>query len=500
MQDIDIFVFYFDCYCAKITILKAGFSKEDLMMFGKGKKVESLENNDYELMMAAMDAVISGNYADCDTSQFADPKHGEKINEMIHAFKRANNNFVMRMNEAMESIGDNSYVKQTLDQVQSQSDSIAQMEAASQNMAASISTITSSMGVIRDNAHDMLAVAEKSTSNMSDSIQVVNESSETIIGINQRIQEFQEKIDRISEIVDMVKKVASQSNLLALNASIEAARAGEAGRGFAVVADQVRELSSNTSSSAEDIVNYVAELRTDIKDLAETMDITTQKLGEGNAKVETSLKDVEKMTSAMTAIRDSVDEIFTDMDEQANVTMEFSKQVENISGSYDELNKYCMEQGVHVYKIGRYIDTARSDMVRGFAEVTVQDWLRIFEIDHFILMWRVYNNAVGFEQLKITQLNNYDKCKLGLWLGRQTEPEVVNSKEFATLKQTHYEVHKYATESWKAKDEGDVKKALDYFQKTYDAYFVYKRAIQDMQKKFEQLGYTDRTEIVVFRR
>lgn len=338
----------------------------------KERKVESLENNDYELMMAAMDAVISGNYADCDTSQFADPKHGEKINEMIHAFKRANNNFVMRMNEAMESIGDNSYVKQTLDQVQSQSDSIAQMEAASQNMAASISTITSSMGVIRDNAHDMLVVAEKSTSNMSDSIQVVNESSETIIGINQRIQEFQEKIDRISEIVDMVKKVASQSNLLALNASIEAARAGEAGRGFAVVADQVRELSSNTSSSAEDIVNYVAELRTDIKDLAETMDITTQKLGEGNAKVETSLKDVEKMTSAMTAIRDSVDEIFTDMDEQANVTMEFSKQVENISGSYDELNKYCMEQGVHVYKIGRYIDTARSDMVRGFAEVTVR--------------------------------------------------------------------------------------------------------------------------------
>lgn len=62
-------------------------------------------------------------------------------------------------------------------------------------------------------------------------------------------------------LLTIVKKVASQSNLLALNASIEAARAGEAGKGFAVVADQVRQLSSNTSESAEDIVRYVNELK-----------------------------------------------------------------------------------------------------------------------------------------------------------------------------------------------------------------------------------------------
>ena len=75
------------------------------------------------------------------------------------------------------------------------------------------------------------------------------------------MQEFQDRLIKSVRLLTLLKNVASQSNLLALNASIEAARAGEAGKGFAVVADQVRQLSSNTSESAEDIVRYVNELK-----------------------------------------------------------------------------------------------------------------------------------------------------------------------------------------------------------------------------------------------
>ena len=139
----------------------------------------------------------------------------------------------------------------------------------------------------------MLDVVQNSTENMNESIKVVNESSDKMETINIQVQEFQDKVQKIGEIVDIVKKVASQSNLLALNASIEAARAGEAGKGFAVVADQVRQMSSNTSESAEDIVKYVNELRHDIANLAEFMDAATAKLKEGNDKVESSLTDIE---------------------------------------------------------------------------------------------------------------------------------------------------------------------------------------------------------------
>lgn len=469
-------------------------------MFGKKKSKGTVANQDMVLLMQMMDNVIAGDYNDVNTSLFTNPEYGQKLNDMIHAFKKANNNFVMRLNEAMESIGDNSYVKVTLDQVQSQAEAIADMGKSSHNLEESIINISSAMAHIRDNTHEMLAVVQNSTANMNESIKVVSESSGKIGTINSQVQEFQDKIDKISEIVDVVKKVASQSNLLALNASIEAARAGEAGKGFAVVADQVRQLSSNTSESAEDIVKYVNELKKDIDHLAESMDETTAKLGEGNEKVEASLTDIEKMTDQMIVIKEKVDSIFNDIDTQSNVTKDFTKQVGSISDSYDELYKDCMEQGIHVYKIGRFIDTARSDMVRGFAEVTQQDWLRIFEIDHFILMWRVYNNVVGFEQLKITQLNNPESCKLGKWINSQTDTAITGSEEFRGVKNAHYEIHKYATESWKAKDAGNQTLAMEYFNKTYDAFLVYQKAIKRLKDKMRALGFTDETEIVVFRK
>lgn len=468
-------------------------------MFGKNKGNGTAAGGDMQRMLQAMDEIIAGKYGDVDTSEFSNPAYGEKINEVIHAFKHANNNFVMRLNEAMESIGDNSYVKTTMDQVQSQKESITEMEDASINLENSISNISEAMAHIRDNTHEMLAVVQNSAANMNESIKVVNQSSDKLNTINGQVQEFQDKIDKISQIVDIVKKVAGQSNLLALNASIEAARAGEAGKGFAVVADQVRQLSSNTSESAEDIVRYVTELKADIGILAQSMNETTNNLAEGNSKVEESLTDIERMSNQMMGVKEKVDIIFDDIDTQSNVTKDFSKQIASISRSYDELSKDCTEQGIHVYKIGRYIDTARSDMVRGFAEVTVQDWLRIFEIDHFILMWRVYNNAVDFEKLKITQLNNPESCKLGKWLAQQTDSAVTGCEEFRNLKAAHYDVHKYATESWKAKDSGNQELALEYFQKTYDAFFVYRKAIRKLQDRFRQLGHTEKTEVVVFR-
>lgn len=473
-------------------------------MFGKNKTATSA-SNDLQVLMDLFDKIISGEISQtgdspADKTLFADPSVADKFNEVVETYKKFNNNFVMRLNEAMGSIGDNSYVKDMMDEVQSQSEAIGTMGEAGHNLEESINHITAKMADIKDNTHEMLATTQNSTVNMNESIKVVNESSEKIADINRQVQEFQDKIHKIGEIVDIVKKVASQSNLLALNASIEAARAGEAGKGFAVVADQVRQLSSSTSESADDIVNYVRELNEDIGRLAASMDETTAKLSEGNDKVEESLSDIERMNQQMVAINDSVGGIFADIDTQSSITTKFAKQVDSIATSYEKLSDNCTATGTHIYKIGRYIDTARSDMFRSFSNVTVQDMLRVFEIDHFILMWRVYNNAAGFEQLKITQLNNPDGCKLGKWLKAQTEPQITGSRQFKELDAAHRQIHKYACDSWTAKDNGNIELALECFKKCHDAYYAYKDKMAAFKDYMRTIGYTDETETVVFRK
>ena len=254
-----------------------------------------------------------------------------------------------------------------------------------------------------------------------------------------------------------------------------------------------------TAESAEDIVKYVNELKGDIEVLATSMEETTSKLSEGNEKVEISLRDIEHMNEQMTAINDAVERIFDDIDRQSETTKEFNDQVSNIADTYGMLTNECTETGTHIFKIGRYIDTCRSDMFREAGAVTTQDMLRIFEIDHFILMWRVYNNIVDFERLKITQLNNPDTCKIGKWMHSQTDTRITTSSQFKKLDAAHRLIHKYACESWYAKDEGDINKALEAFQKCYDAYYEYKKAIADMKSYMRTIGYTDETKIVIFR-
>lgn len=467
-------------------------------MFGKKKEQHVLSDHDAQLLLDSIDNIISGGFDDINPADFDNSVIGGKLNSMLFSMKQINNPVVMRLNETMSIIGDNSLMKDTFEQVESQTMSIKHMQNASLNLEDSIDNISSAMGNIRDNTHNIIEVSQNITNDMNDSITAVNQSSKRIEVINNRVQNFKGKIGKIEEIVDLVKKVANQSNLLALNASIEAARAGEAGKGFAVVADQVRLLSSNTAESAEDIVKYVSELKENIDELALAMDETTVSLAEGNSKVEKSIVSMQQMNNQMISIREGVDSVFNDIDTQTKVTRSFSKQIENISQSYNTLSNDCLQTGRRVFKIGRYLDKTRSDLVRGCSKITEQDWVRVFEVDHFVLTWRVYNNIVGFEHLQKKQVDDPGRCKLGKWLKQVSDERLIHSKEYISLAKSHEDLHRYATLSWQANEDGDHSKAISYFDDTYRSYQEFDEALHRFQSKMHSLGYNDITQIVKF--
>lgn len=463
-------------------------------MFRK-KNINSLYEEDNALLMECMEKVIAGDTSSIDVTAFHNKELGDKFNAVILSFLKSNNNFVMRLNNSMTKIGDSSCVKEMIEQVNSQTAAINDMRGSSQDLGDSIQNIQSSVEKIQSNSHSVIETAYHCIEDMNSSIRIVDGSSEQILKINDQISNFKEKAIKINEILDMVKKIAQKSGLLALNASIEAARAGEAGKGFAVVANQIKDLSSNTTSSAEDVVKYVAELMEGISAISEAVNSTTRQLQEGNESVHKSVGEMDTITEQLNDISNEIDGIYEEINTQSSLTRSFVSSIDSIADSYKTLSEECVTTGGHLYQISRDVDKSRSDMARKNSLLSTLDWMTIFEVDHLIFTWRVYNNLADFENLKIEQLNNPKGCKLGKWIEKQNDSRITGSAAFKQVVKDHEDIHKYACDSWYAKDKGDREEALRHFNLAYEAYNRFKKSIVSLREVVRNTGDNEITQI-----
>ncbi len=453
-------------------------------MFGKKENMGNFPGDEQKII-ELMNSAIEGNFAKADESEFKNPEIAKTFNRLIASFEKSNNAVTLRLNDSMSVIGDSSCVKDMIEQVNSQSVAISDMRGASKELGETTMNIQNSIMSIQDNTHTVMDTANRIMKDMNDSAVTVDASTGEVLDINNQIEAFREKAIKITEIIDMVKKIASKSGLLALNASIEAARAGDAGRSFAVVAGQIKDLSANTTSSAETVVKYVDELMEGIDNLSSSISKTTNSLKAGNESVHHSIDYLDNMNSELVAIKKSVDDIYSEINTQTALTENFVAAIDSIGDSYDVLSRECVSTGEHLYKISRNVDKTRSDLARGGTDLSVAEWLKIFHIDHLIFTWRLYNNLAGFEDLKLEQVNNPKGCKLGKWLEANSNTKYGRLREFRLLYDAHAEIHKYAVESWHAKDCGNREEALQYFNKAYDSYLKFEKVMAAFQKAVE---------------
>ena len=162
-------------------------------------------------------------------------------------------------------------------------------------------------------------------------ITAINQLANNINTSAQGVAELKENSNNITSILDVIKGIADQTNLLALNAAIEAARAGEQGRGFAVVADEVRTLARRTQDSTLEIQTMIELIQSGIGDVSNSMT-------ESQAHANSSVKQVEQAGSALISISSSVEEIndmslqiATAAEEQSCVSEEIAQSIVKIS-------------------------------------------------------------------------------------------------------------------------------------------------------------------------
>ncbi len=207
-------------------------------------------------------------------------------------------------------------------------------------VAAAADEMVSTTGDIAKNCHEAAANADDSNRTTQEGVQRVRQTIDAIKlqveksdSDSMQIHELSKTAQKIGVIVQTIDEIASQTNLLALNAAIEAARAGEAGKGFAVVADEVRALASRTSKSTQEITTMVTQVQEEANNanvsMSQSVD-SMHELAENASSIEELLNGI---ISKVEVVNAQIGQIATAAEEQTTATSEISTNMQSITNA-----------------------------------------------------------------------------------------------------------------------------------------------------------------------
>ena len=239
-----------------------------------------------------------------------------------------------RVNAAASEVENASH--QAMEAAEQQSQSASGMAASVEQMSVSISHVAASAGdaaqvgeEAAESTHRGRSIVQKTVEEMERIAGEIGRSAEVIHSLGERSQQ-------ISGIVGVIKEIADQTNLLALNAAIEAARAGEQGRGFAVVADEVRKLAERTSSSTQEIADTIAAITGETQSAVAGMQVVSRQVEAGVEMAREAGEALQVIDANTEKSVSTVRDIADSTREQSVVSQEIARLVEQIAQMAEE--------------------------------------------------------------------------------------------------------------------------------------------------------------------
>ncbi|OWQ36738.1 methyl-accepting chemotaxis protein [Pseudomonas sp. DrBHI1] len=274
----------------------------------------------------------------------AEPPRADEVGQLLQAMQQMAeglSGIVSGLQQGIDQLAGSAQAlsavtEQTNREVGSQKDETEQVATAMQQMTATVHDVARNAEQAAQAAQDADDKVESGQQVVRQSMQRIEQLAVAAETASSGIDSLSAEIHTIGDMLEVIKSVAEQTNLLALNAAIEAARAGEQGRGFAVVADEVRALARRTQQSTEEIERLVASLRGNAQQSVTQIRGSTELVRLAVADTLQTESALGSIAAAVSLIQQMNQQIAAAAEQQSSVAEEISRSVTQIRGSADQ--------------------------------------------------------------------------------------------------------------------------------------------------------------------
>lgn len=339
-----------------------------------------------------------------------------------------------------------------------QSEKAEQISSAAEEMTQTIKDIARSASDAADKSLSALDVASKGKSASDEAVEAVNRVFEAAGELSQMVEGLNAKASEIGDIIKVIKDIAVQTDLLAINAAIEAARAGGQNNGFAVVAEEVRALAVKTVKATAEITNRIKAVQKESVKTAESMGSASKAVINATSCIKEVGSSLEHIVESVSDVRSRIGHIATSLDSQLVTSEDIANNIEKSSLLSSEIERMAKEVDNQVSSLIKIADNLRNNV--GKYKTNGNNILHIdnAKLHHLLFVSKIGEYLKGEFALSSKTSFNHHQCLFGKWYDGEGGKRFGHLPSFRKFDAPHQKKHQLGDQLILANEQGDHEK------------------------------------------